>query len=258
MANNVEKKIDIQQLTLRPITNDDSNNSETVPNPDLIDDEFFSRFFVTINDAIWVAYSKNEKPPKKLNAFNTNQRILNYFLSKAKLIDGRIYFKNKMFLPDIGQLKFRFNQKFHDDPTAGHPNKIKTYEILSRYYYWPGIINDVKRFVKNCYGCKKKTSKNKYHGAFKPLPIPDKKWVHISIDFIIDFPVSRDFWGKTCINIMVIIERLSKMVKCIFMDGITIKNAARAFYIHVWKDHGLFNFIISNRVRPFVNHFWNN
>ena len=31
------------------------------------------------------------------------------------------------------------------------------------------------------------------------------------------------------------------------MDEITIENAARAFYIHVWKDHGLRKFIISNR-----------
>ena len=121
----------------------------------------------------------------------------------------------------------------------------------------PGIINEVKRFVKNCYGCKKtKTSKNKYHGALKPLLIPDKKWVHISIDLIIDLPVSRDLWGKDCINIMVIVDRLSKMVKCIFMDGITAKDAAKAFYIHVWKDHGLPNFIIFDRGRPFVSHFW--
>ena len=99
-------------------------------------------------------------------------------------------------------------------------------------------------------------SKNKYHGALKPLPVPDKRWVHISIDFIIDFPVSRDLWGKDCINIMVIMDRLSKMVKCIPMDGITAKDAARAFYIHVWKDHGLPSSIISYRGRPFVNHFW--
>ena len=128
---------------------------------------------------------------------------------------------------------------------------------MSRYYYWPRIIDDVKRFVKNCYGCRKsKTSRNKYHDAFKLLPVPDKRWVHISIDFIIDFPVNRDFWGRDCINIMVIMDRLSKIVKCIPMDGITIKNAARAFYIHVWKDHSLLNFIISNRRRPFVSHFW--
>ena len=71
-----------------------------------------------------------------------------------------------------------------------------------------------------------------------------------------DFPVSRVFWGKDCINIMVIVDRSSKMVKCILMDWITVKDVARAFYIHVWKDHGLPNFIFSNWGRPFVSSFW--
>ena len=52
------------------------------------------------------------------------------------------------------------------------------------------------------------------------------------------------------------VNRLNKMVKCVLMDGITAKDAAKAFYIHVWKNHGLFSFIISDRGRPFVNHFW--
>ena len=247
--------LDIQQLTLGPMTNDDS---DTVSNFDSIDDEAVSEFPATINDAIWVAYSEDERTQEILNALNTNQRTLkNFFLSETKLVDGRIYFRDKMFVPDVGQLRLRFIQKSHDDPAAGHPGKTKTYEILSRYYYWPGIIDDVKRFVKNCYGCRKsKTFRNKYHGALKLLPVPDKKWAHISIDFIIDFPVSRDLWGRNCINIMVMVDRLSKMVKCIPMDGITAKDAARAFYIHVWKDHGLFSSIIFDRGRPFVSHFW--
>ena len=66
-----------------------------------------------------------------------------------------------------------------------------------------------------------------YHGVLKPLPVPDKKWVHISIDSIIDFPVKREIWGKICINIMVMANRLNKMIKYIFMDGITTKNAAK-------------------------------
>ena len=135
-----------------------------------------------------------------------------------------------MFVFDVGQLRFRFIQKFHDDLAAKHPRKTKTYEILNRYYYWLGIINDVERFVKNCYGCRKsKTLRNKYHGVFKLLPVSDNKWVHISIDFIIDLPVNRDFWGRNSINIMVIVDRLSKMMKCIFLDGITVKNAAKVF-----------------------------
>ena len=55
---------------------------------------------------------------------------------------------------------------------------------------------------------------------------------------------------------MVIINRLNKMVKCIPMDGITAKDAAKAFYIHIWKNHGLFSFIISDRGRRFINYFW--
>ena len=51
-------------------------------------------------------------------------------------------------------------------------------------------------------------------------------------------------------------DRLSKMVKCILIKGITAKDAARVFYIHVWKDHVLPNSIIFDRGRPFVNHFW--
>ena len=104
---------------------------------------------------------------------------------------------------------------------------------------------------------KTKRQKNKYHGAIKFLIIPDKKWVHISIDFTIDFAVNPDFLKKkNCINTMVIMDRLNKMVKCIFMDGLTIKSSARAFYIHVWKNYGLLKFIISNLGRPVVNHFW--
>ena len=61
---------------------------------------------------------------------------------------------------------------------------------------------------------------------------------------------------QDCINIMVIADRLSKMVKCIPMDGITAKDAAKVFYIHIWKNHGLLSSIIFDRGRTFVNYFW--
>ena len=71
--------LDTQQLTLGPITNNNSDNSKTVSNLGSIDDEIFSKFPVTIKDAIWAVYLKNEKK-KILNALNTNQRILEFFL----------------------------------------------------------------------------------------------------------------------------------------------------------------------------------
>ena len=38
--------------------------------------------------------------------------------------------------------------------------------------------------------------------------------------------------------------------------GLDNSKGWRAFYIHVWKDHGLPSFIISDRGRSFVSHFW--
>ena len=187
----------IQQLILA--INDDelspiTGNSFPTPLDSGTSDKFFP---MTINDAIGIAYAKDERTQEIFNALNTNQRILKKFpLSETNVVDGRIFLKNKLFVPDVGQLKFRFIKKIHDDPAAGYPNNTKTYEMLSRYYYWPGIINDVKRFVKNCIGCKRsKKFRDKYHEALKPFPVPNKRWSHISIDFIVDLPVSRDLWG---------------------------------------------------------------
>ena len=77
--------LDIQQLTLGPITNNDSDNSETVSNPDPIDDEAVSEFPVIINDAFWAAYSKNEKTQEILNALNINQRTLGKKIIRSKI-----------------------------------------------------------------------------------------------------------------------------------------------------------------------------
>ena len=55
---------------------------------------------------------------------------------------------------------------------------------------------------------------------------------------------------------MVIVNKLYKMVKCIFMDSITIKNTAKAFYDYIWKNHGFFSFANFDRGRTFVSYFW--
>ena len=54
---------------------------------------------------------------------------------------------------------------------------------------------------------------------------------------------------------MVVINKLNKIVNCIFMDGITTEDAAKAFYIHILKNHDLFNFIIFDWGRTFLKYF---
>ena len=62
-------------------------------------DEVFS---ININDVIGTEYAKVERMLKKFNVLNTNQRTLKKRLSKINVTDGRIFFKNKLFVPDVG------------------------------------------------------------------------------------------------------------------------------------------------------------
>ena len=98
----------------------------------------------------------NERKKKKINVLNTNQRTLKKIISsKTSVTEGRIFFKNKLFVPDVGKLNLRFIKKIQD-PIEKQAKKTKTYEIFNNYYYWPNIIYDFKRFSRNCYGCKQK------------------------------------------------------------------------------------------------------
>ena len=71
--------LEIQQSTFGPITNDDSNNLKTFSNPDLIDDEAFSEFPCYHKRCNLGCIFRKRKNTKKLNALNTNQRILKGF-----------------------------------------------------------------------------------------------------------------------------------------------------------------------------------
>jgi len=45
-------------------------------------------------------------------------------------------------------------KKAHNDPFASHGGVQKTVERLRRYYYWPGLVRDVKQYIEGCITCK--------------------------------------------------------------------------------------------------------
>ncbi|MBJ4437048.1 hypothetical protein JGE05_23620, partial [Salmonella enterica subsp. enterica serovar Corvallis] len=41
----------------------------------------------------------------------------------------------------------------HDEPSAGHLGREKTYDRLTQYYFWPKSHADVRRYVRKCLVC---------------------------------------------------------------------------------------------------------
>jgi hypothetical protein len=173
-------------------------------------------------------------------------------LSECELRENRLYYRSRLVVPDHDELKIKLLRHVHDSPMGGHAGRAKTLEVLQRQYYWPSMHETVRRYVKSCHTCSRtKASREKYHGLLKPLPVPERRWADLSVDFIVDLPPSEG-----CENIMVVVDRLSKHRHVIGCHDISAPAVARLFLDNVWKHHGLPDTIVSDRGSQFVSAFW--
>ena len=67
--------------------------------------------------------------------------------------------------------------------------------------------------------------------------------------------MSKDYYKKKCVNIIIITDRLIKMIKYILMDDIIVEDIAKAFYLYIWKDYDLPSSVVTDRETQFNNHF---
>jgi hypothetical protein len=51
-----------------------------------------------------------------------------------------LYYKSRIYVPDHKELRAELIRLCYDKPASGHLGRNKTYELLSREYYWPGMF----------------------------------------------------------------------------------------------------------------------
>ena len=114
----------------------------------------------------------------------------------------------------------------------------------------------VAKFVKGCLLClRTKTPRSAPPGFLKPLEVPLRAWADISIDHIVDLPeCTRN--GKTYRNILVVVDRLTKMRHFIPVTGLDADEVAESFLHYVYKLHGAPDSIVSDRGSAFVSALW--
>lgn len=86
----------------------------------------------------------------------------------------------------------------------------------------------------------------------QPLPVPDRAWSVVSLDFIEGLPNSD---RKN--SILVVVDHLTKYGHFFALSyTFTAKEVAREYLTHVYKLHGMPDSIISDRDKIFVSSFW--
>ena len=84
----------------------------------------------------------------------------------------------------------------HDSPFRGHSSNLKTLHMLQKDFYWSGLRQDLKQYVRECDVCQKLKHETCFlTGLLQPLPIPERPWLDVSMDFIEGLPVSFKVCG---------------------------------------------------------------
>ncbi|EKV18173.1 hypothetical protein PDIG_11210 [Penicillium digitatum PHI26] len=208
----------------------------------------------TIKDLLLEAYNQDKVVQSILEALDKNaSRHPEITLADCERRGNYLYYRNRLYVPDNDELKAEILRLCHDKPTVGHPGRSKTYELLSREYYWPRVYQYVSDWTKNCHTCRRITpAREVRQGILRQLPVPERAWQDISMDFITHLPLSYGYDA-----ILVVVDRLTKMKHFIHCKGTcNAEEVARLYTRHVWKLHGLPNTVVSDRGPQFVAQFW--
>jgi len=165
-------------------------------------------------------------------------------------IEGDLVIKEgKIYVPKDVELRAEIIWLHHDVPAVGHGRQWKTVELVTRNYWWPGVIRDVGRYVEGCDSCQRMKNRiEEVVGKLKLSEVPEKLWTHLTVDFITKLPVVA---GKDAI--LVVCDRLSKITHFVAtMEGTSAEGLARLFRDNMWKLHGLPESIVSNKGPQFA------
>ncbi|CAN1179522.1 Transposon Tf2-9 polyprotein [Linum perenne] len=166
---------------------------------------------------------------------------------------GLLKYKGMVYVGGSGEMRKQLMNLFHSSPTGGHSGGQATYQRMKKFFYWPGMKRDITQWVAACQTCQQcKAETTPYPGLLQPLPIPDRAWQHISMDFIEGLPKSD---GKEVI--WVVVDRLTKYSHFIAVSHpYTAVTIAQLFMDHIFKLHGMPTTIVSDRDVIFTSNFW--
>ena len=163
--------------------------------------------------------------------------------------DNLVLKQIKVYVSKNEELRVQIIWLHHNMPAAEHGGRWKIMELVTKNYWWPGVIKDVEKYMNSCDMCQR--IKNRIEilvGKLKLSKVPEKPQTHLIVDFITKLPlVTRKD------AIIVVCDRLSKMMYFVATtEEMLVERLVRLFRDNVWKLHGLPKSVVSDREPQFA------
>ena len=112
--------------------------------------------------------------------------------------------------------------------------------------------------MKGCDVClASKAVRHKPYGDLQFLPVPTHRWKDLLMDFVTGLPILTDWKGDSYDSILVIVDRLTKMVHYEPVKvTIDAPGLAEVIIDVVVRHHGLPDSIVTDRGLLFTSKFW--
>ncbi|KAI5338364.1 hypothetical protein L3X38_017635 [Prunus dulcis] len=168
--------------------------------------------------------------------------------------DGALMVCTRLYVPNDEALKREILEEAHSSAFAMHPRSTKMYHTLREHYWWPFMKKEIAEYVRKCLICQQvKAKRQKPSGLLQPLPIPEWKWEHLTMDFVFKLPRTRNKHD----GVWVIVDRLTKSAHFLpVRENYTLNKLAKLFIDETVRLHGVPVSITSDRDPRFTSRFW--
>jgi transposase InsO family protein len=170
-------------------------------------------------------------------------------LEDWNLENGIILHRGHIYIPKDTTLRRDIVRTYHDHLAVGHLGCWKTFEIISRDYWWPRMSTFIKEYVDGCAVCQSTKTCPRTQVPLRPNQIPTDIWGIITMDFITDLPLSKGYD-----SLFVVVDHLSKatiLSPC--NKTITAEETSHLYLDNVWRRTGLPCQVISDRGPQFAS-----
>jgi len=145
-----------------------------------------------------------------------------------------VYIEERIYVPNNKKIKKEILKENHNSADMGHPEQHRMLELIKKTYWWPGLKEDVKKYIQRCFKCQQnKVQYQRKTGELHPLEIPKGPWQEISINIIEPLPKLNGMDA-----IVVIVDRFTKMIRLKAMTmNISSEGIAKIYRDEIWKLH---------------------